>query len=121
MGFDIFTSLLANNWHVMLLFFLIATLYSSVGFGGGSSYLAILALTSIAYTEIRFISLLCNIAVVGGNVFYFQNQKLYHWKKVIPIVLFSVPMAFIGGALRITESFFFILLGCTLLCSAIIM
>lgn len=121
MGFEIFISLLANNWHVMLLFFLIATLYSSVGFGGGSSYLAILALTGIAFTEIRFISLLCNIAVVGGNVFYFQNQKLYNWNKVIPIVLFSVPMAFIGGALRITESFFFMLLGCTLLFSAITM
>ena len=105
----------------MLLFFLIATLYSSVGFGGGSSYIALLALTGIAYTEIRFISLLCNIAVVGGNVFYFQNQKVYNWKKVIPIVLFSVPMAFFGGAIRITENLFFILLGCTLICSAIIM
>ena len=52
------------------LFFLVAVLYSSVGFGGGSSYLAVLALTGIAYTQIRSTALLCNIIVVSGNVIY---------------------------------------------------
>lgn len=121
MDFDIVLNLLINNWYIILLFFLIAALYSSVGFGGGSSYLAILALTGIAYTQIRSISLLCNIVVVGGNVIYFYKQKLYDWNKVIPIALFSVPLAFVGGTIQITESFFFILLGCTLLFTAITM
>jgi hypothetical protein len=110
-----------SNWHVLSLFFLIAILYSSVGFGGGSSYLAVLALTGIAYTQIRSTALLCNIMVVSGNVFLFSQQKIYNWKKVIPLVLFSIPLAFIGGYLKISQAFFFILLGFTLLFAAITM
>lgn len=121
MDLDILMNLLISNWHIILLFFLIAILYSSVGFGGGSSYLAILALTGIAFTQIRAISLLCNIVVVGLNVFYFQRQKLYDWKKVIPMIAFSIPLAFVGGFIQISEHFFFILLGFTLLIAAISM
>ena len=108
-------------WHVISLFFVVAVLYSSVGFGGGSSYLAVLALTGIAYTQIRSTALLCNIMVVTGNVFFFYQQKMYSWKKVGPLVLFSVPMAFLGGYLKISQTFFFILLGLTLFFAAITM
>tara|TARA_R110000787_G_scaffold286157_2_gene403487 strand:+ start:4819 stop:5598 length:780 start_codon:yes stop_codon:yes gene_type:complete len=121
MTLDILSNLFIDNWHIILLFFVIAILYSSVGFGGGSSYLAILAITGIAFTQIRSTSLLCNIVVVTGNVIYFQKAKLYNWKKVLPLILFSVPLAFIGGYLRISQTFFFILLGCTLLFAAITM
>lgn len=110
-----------NNWHLILLFFLVAVLYASVGFGGGSSYLAILTLTGIAFTQIRSTALLCNIMVVTGNVFLFQQQKLYNWKKVTPLILFSIPLAFIGGYLKINQTFFFILLGFTLLFAAVTM
>jgi len=100
---------------------MISVLYSSVGFGGGSSYLAVLALTGIAYTQIRSTSLLCNIMVVTSNVFIFYKLGLYHWKKIAPLVLFSVPFAFIGGYLKINQTFFFILLGCILLFAAVSM
>lgn len=113
--------ILISHWQVILLFLLVAILYSSVGFGGGSSYLAILAISGIAFTQIRSTALLCNIVVVIGNVILFQKRKLYDWKKVIPLVLFSVPLAFIGGYLRISQSLFFILLGFTLLFAAITM
>jgi uncharacterized membrane protein YfcA len=112
---------LQNQWLIISLFFLVAILYSSVGFGGGSSYLAVLAFTGIAYLQIRSTSLLCNIIVVSGNVFFFYKQGLYHWKKIAPLVLFSVPFAFIGGYLKINQTFFFILLGCVLLFAAITM
>ncbi|MDG1039470.1 MAG: sulfite exporter TauE/SafE family protein [Polaribacter sp.] len=112
---------LFNNWFIILLFFTVAILYASVGFGGGSSYLAILALTGLAFTQIRATALLCNIVVVFGNVIYYQKQKKYNYKKVVPLVLFSVPFAFIGGYLKISQSFFFILLGITLLFAAISM
>ncbi|MGB1042340.1 MAG: sulfite exporter TauE/SafE family protein [Tenacibaculum sp.] len=118
---DLFILLFIDNWHIISLFFLIALLYSSVGFGGGSSYLAILALTGLAFPKIRAIALLCNIAVVGGNVILQLQHKNYLWKKVYPLVLFSIPLAFIGGYLRISKSFFFILLGFTLLFAAISM
>ncbi|MGB1169139.1 MAG: sulfite exporter TauE/SafE family protein [Flavobacteriaceae bacterium] len=121
MDIEIITNLIEIYWHVFLLFFLIAILYSSVGFGGGSSYLAILALTGIAFTQIRSISLLCNIAVVSLNVIHYQKQRLYDWKKVIPIIAFSIPLAFIGGFIEINKNIFFILLGLTLFIASLVM
>ncbi|PKH52490.1 hypothetical protein CXF68_18105 [Tenacibaculum sp. Bg11-29] len=118
---DFFLQTLTHNWHIILLFFSVAVLYSSVGFGGGSSYLAILALTGLAFSQIRAISLFCNIVVVTGNVFLYIYHKKYNWKKVIPLVFFSTPFAFLGGYLRINQTFFFILLGITLLFAAITM
>mgnify|MGYP001255791127 FL=1 len=108
-------------WHVILLFFVVAILYAAVGFGGGSSYLAILALTGIAFTQIRATALLCNIVVVSGNVFLFYHQKKLNWKKILPLILFSIPLAYLGGYLKISQQFFFILLGFTLLFAAITM
>lgn len=102
-------------WYIILLFLIVAILYSSVGFGGGSSYLAILALTGMLFTQIRATSLICNIVVVSGNVFLYHQQKKLDWKKIIPLVLLSVPFAFLGGFLKINQQFFFILLGFTLL------
>lgn len=109
---------LLENWHIVLFFFTVAILYAAVGFGGGSSYLAILALTGIAFTQIRATALLCNIVVVLGNVFLFQKEKIFDWEKVIPLVLWSIPLAFVGGFLQIKQTFFFILLGFTLLFAA---
>ena len=108
-------------WHIIVLFFAVAILYSSVGFGGGSSYLAILALTGIIFTQIRTTALLCNIVVVTSNVFLFYQQKKIDWKKVSPLIIASIPLAYLGGFLKISQQFFFILLGCTLLFAAITM
>ncbi len=109
------------NWLIISFFFIIAILYSSVGFGGGSSYLAVLALSSIAYTQIRSTALICNIVVVFSNVLLFHKEKLIDWHKTIPLVLFSVPLAFLGGFLKINQTIFFILLASTLLIAAITM
>jgi len=115
--FEIFIS----NWEIIALFFLIALLYASVGFGGGSSYLAVLALTSLAFTHIRAIALLCNIVVVSGGTYIFIKNNLFDWKKILPLVFMSVPMAFLGGYLKISQTFFFVLLGITLFAAAILM
>ncbi|MCD8440533.1 sulfite exporter TauE/SafE family protein [Tenacibaculum finnmarkense] len=109
------------NWQLLLLFFSIAILYASVGFGGGSSYLAVLVLTGIAYSQIRATSLLCNIVVVFSNVVFFQKEKLIHWKKISPLVFCSVPMAFLGGFIKINQTVFFIILGITLFIASLIM
>jgi uncharacterized membrane protein YfcA len=121
MTYDIIIESLFYNWHIIILFFFVAILYSSVGFGGGSSYLAILALTGIVFTQIRATSLLCNIVVVSGNVYLFHQQKRIDWKKITPLILFSIPLAYLGGYLKINQQFFFILLGFTLLFAAITM
>ncbi|PWG05174.1 sulfite exporter TauE/SafE family protein [Polaribacter aquimarinus] len=121
MNFQIVFDAIIYHWHIILLFFTVAILYSSVGFGGGSSYLAILALTGIVFTQIRATALLCNIVVVSGNVLLFYHQKNLDWKKIIPLVAFSIPFAYVGGYLKISQHFFFILLGVTLLFAAITM
>ena len=113
---------LISNWPVILCFFSIAILYSSVGFGGGSSYLAILALVAtLNYTEIRATSLLCNIVVVSNSFYLYYKKGFYSFYKVLPLVIASIPLAFLGGYLKINETSFFILLGCTLLIASLIM
>ena len=121
MSISLLLETLLSNWEIIVLFFLVAILYSSVGFGGGSSYLAVLALTSLAFIHFRAIALLCNIVVVSGGTLIYIKNKLFDWKKIFPLVLMSVPMAFIGGYLKISQTFFFILLGITLLIAAIFM
>tara|TARA_B110000114_G_scaffold15162_1_gene14671 strand:- start:869 stop:1639 length:771 start_codon:yes stop_codon:yes gene_type:complete len=108
-------------WPVILFFFIVAVLYAAVGFGGGSSYLAILALTGIVFTQIRATALLCNIVVVSSNIFLFYHQKKIDWKKILPLIVLSTPLAYLGGYLKIEQQFFFILLGFTLLFAAITM
>ncbi len=117
---DLYETFLVN-WEFIGLFLLIAILYSSVGFGGGSSYLAVLSLSSLAFVQIRAIALLCNIVVVTGGTYIFIKNKQFNWKKNLPLVSISVPMAFIGGFLKISQSFFFILLGITLFVAAVLM
>jgi len=121
MTIQLLIELFTVHWHIIILFFIVAVLYSSVGFGGGSSYLAILALTTIAFPKIRAIALLCNIVVVTGNVFLYAKSNIYNWKRTLPLTLFSVPLAFLGGFLRINQTFFFIILAITLFIAAIIM
>lgn len=100
-------------------FFVVATLYSSVGLGGGSSYLALLALFLGSFFAIRSIALICNLIVVSGSTYlYFKNghSKL---KDFLPFVLTSIPLAFIGASFRLQEYVFFILLGCSLISSSL--
>jgi len=103
------------------IFFIIAVLYSSAGFGGGSSYLAVLSLSSLPFEEFRMIALLCNIAVVTGSVWIFHKSGLIQLKRILPLVLLSIPFAFIGGRLKLSEDLFFILLAVTLLVAGIMM
>ncbi|CAN5465468.1 sulfite exporter TauE/SafE family protein [soil metagenome] len=97
-------------------FFLIALIYSSVGFGGGSSYLALLALPvfALAFPVIRSAALFCNIIVVAGGIFIFYKEGKLSMKEVWPYLVGSVPLAYIGGLWPIKEHTFFIMLGVTL-------
>ncbi len=102
-----------------LLFAVIATLYASVGFGGGSSYTALLTLYVDEKQLIPVISLSCNIIVVAFGVLRFQLARLYNWRKLLPILLVSAPLAFFGGFIPIKEQLFLTILGASLLLSAI--
>lgn len=116
-----FIEYISTYWDLIGFFFLISVLYASVGFGGGSSYLAVLALTSLAYTEVRAMALICNIVVVSNASYLQYRNNNYDFRKVLPLIIVSVPMAFIGGYLKIEETFFYILLGSTLLLASLFM
>ena len=100
-------------------FFIIASLYSSVGFGGGSSYLALLTLFFAEFYHIRSIALLCNIIVVSGTTYWYFKKGHVRLKEMIPFVIASIPLAFIGASFRLNEKVFFIVLGCALIVSAL--
>ena len=102
-----------------LSFFLVAFLYSSVGFGGGSSYLAILALTFSSFYMIRSTALVCNLVVVSGSCFLFYKSGHLKLRKFLPFVLVSVPLAFMGALFRLKEYIFFSILGVALIFVAI--
>jgi hypothetical protein len=96
-------------------FFLIAMMYASVGFGGGSSYLAILALFAISFTTIRTTALLCNVIVVAAGTYIFYKEGHLNFRKAFPLVISSIPMAYVGGLWPIQQKTFFILLSGSLI------
>lgn len=101
-----------------IFFFLIAIFYSSVGFGGGSSYLALLVLAGIDLFVIRSTALMCNIVVVSSGTYIFYQEGYLNLKRSWPLVIASVPFAFIGGYLPLSASFIYVLLGFSLLIAA---
>jgi uncharacterized membrane protein YfcA len=92
------------------LFLLTATLYSSVGFGGGSTYLALLLIWDVPYLIFPVIALFCNIIVVSGNCFNYIKAGNINLKILIPYLISSIPLAFIGGSLSVEKNFFEVLL-----------
>jgi uncharacterized membrane protein YfcA len=89
-----------------ILFFVTAVLYSSVGFGGGSTYLALLLIWGVPYFIFPLIALSCNIIVVSGNCFNYIRAGNLNLKLLIPYLIGSIPLAFIGGSLPIEKRLF---------------
>ena len=104
-----------------ILFFITAILYSSVGFGGGSTYLALLLIWEIPYYILPVIALGCNIIVVSGNSINYIKAGNLNLKLLTPYLIGSVPMAFIGGTLEIEKNIFEILLFFVLLVSGLLL
>ena len=93
-----------------ILFFVTAILYSSVGFGGGSTYLALLLIWDVPYLIFPVIALSCNIIVVSGNCFNYIKAGNLNLKLLIPYLIGSIPLAYIGGSLPLEKQIFEILL-----------
>ncbi|MDC3125335.1 sulfite exporter TauE/SafE family protein [Candidatus Pelagibacter sp.] len=98
-----------------IFFFITAILYSSVGFGGGSTYLALMLIWGIPFYIFPIIALFCNIIVVSGNSINFIRSGNLNIKLLIPYLTGSIPFAFIGGSIPIEKEFFEILLFITLI------
>ena len=96
--------------NLIILFFITSTIYSSVGFGGGSTYLALLLLWGIPYTVFPVIALSCNIIVVTGNCINYSRAGNLSLKFLAPYLVGSIPLAFFGGSLSLEKGLFEILL-----------
>lgn len=107
--------------YLPLLFFLIALFYAMAGFGGGSSYLAVLALAALPTDEMRATALVCNLIVAGGGVFHFVKAGEMPWRRALPLVLCSVPAAYLGGRIALPREQFLGLLGIVLLLAGLAM
>ena len=93
-------------WALTGLFFLMAVLDSSVGQGGGSGYLAAMALLGVAPENIRLTALTLNIVVAGIGLVKFARAGFFDWRLGLPFVLTSVPASFLGGALSLPSEVF---------------
>jgi uncharacterized membrane protein YfcA len=103
------------------LFALTAALYAMVGFGGGSTYSALLVLAEVDYRLLPSIALLCNLIVVAGGSWRYARAGHLDWRFVAPFVLLSMPMAWLGGRLPIERETFVLLLGLSLLAAGLLM
>lgn len=97
------------------LLFLVAFLYSSVGHGGASGYLALMALFSITPEVMKPTALLLNLFVSFTSFIQFYRGKHFNWKLFLPFAITSVPMAFLGGSMALTDDIYKKILGVLLL------
>ena len=106
---------------LVVLFLVTAILYSSVGFGGGSTYLALLLIWGIPYFVLPVIALSCNIIVVAGNCFNYIRAGNLNFKLLLPYLIGSIPLAYVGGSLPIEKRLFEVLLFIVLATSGILL
>ena len=104
-----------------ILFLVTSILYSSVGFGGGSTYLALLLIWNVPYFIFPIIALSCNIIVVSGNCFNYIKAGNLNLKFLYPYLIGSIPLAYIGGTLPIEKKLFEIILFLVLFTAAILL
>ena len=104
-----------------ILFLVTAILYSSVGFGGGSTYLALLLVWGVPYTIFPIIALSCNIIVVSGNCFNYIKAGNLNLRLLMPYLIGSIPLAYIGGSLSIEKNLFEIFLFFVLLAAGVLL
>lgn len=103
------------------LFLVTALLYATVGFGGGSTYNALLVLGGVDYRAIPTIALVCNVIVVTVASGRFARDGHVHWRRIWPLFTLSVPLAWLGGRIVVPEIAFVGLLAAALLTAGMAM
>ena len=91
-----------------------ALLYASVGYGGGSTYSALLALYGVDYRLLPVIALACNIVVVTGGSIRFARAGITPWRSALVLTAIAAPAAFLGGLVPIGQGLFLTILGAAL-------
>lgn len=101
------------------LFFLVALLYSSVGHGGATGYLALFALFGITNPKIAPIALVLNIFVAGVSFLIFRQSGYFRFGVLLPFVVTSIPFAYLGASLKVSTGIFSIILAILLFLAAL--
>ncbi len=99
---EVFTSI----YFVVALFFIVALIYSSVGLGGGSSYTALMVILGYSTAVIPTVSLVLNLLVTSVGSFNFIRNRHARFDLVVPFLVTSIPMSYLGGALHLPEAVF---------------
>lgn len=113
--------LLGGNFWIVAWFFLAALVYSSAGFGGGSTYTALLVLNDVDHRVLPMLSLACNLLVVSGACLRFATRRQIPWSRSVPLVAGSIPLAWIGGSLPLDREVFVPLLSGTLMVAGVLL
>ena len=101
---------LSSPYVITLLFFTVAFVYSSVGLGGGSSYTALMAILGFSALQIPLVSLILNMLVTAIGSINFIRHKHARWNLILPFLVTSIPMAYLGGALQLAKDTFYLVL-----------
>ena len=99
--------LLVSSYLLAILFFIIAFVYSTVGLGGGSSYTALMAIAGMNYLAIPMISLMLNIFATTVSSYNYIRKGHARWNLILPFVLSSIPMAYLGGSIHVPKIIFY--------------
>lgn len=104
-----------------LAFCVVAFLYASVGFGGGSSYTAILAIAGLSATAIPVVSLTCNLIVASGGTYRFLSKGHFPARRMAPLFILSLPLAYLAGRYKIAPTAYFLILAIALAVAALLL
>lgn len=88
-----------------------AAVYAAVGFGGGSTYNALLVLAGTDYRVVPVVGLACNLIVVAGGTLVYLRSGWLRRDVALPLAIASVPCAWLGGATPVDQATFSLLLG----------
>jgi uncharacterized protein len=104
-----------------VLFFIAALIYASVGFGGGSAYLALLTLWGIPLQTVAVLALVCNVIVVAGGSWHFIRAGHFSAGLTVPFLVASLPAAYLGGRVRLDAEVLQLIMGAALMAAAVAM
>ncbi len=99
--------------------FIVAVLYSSVGHGGASGYLAVMAFLAVAPEVTRPTALVLNLFVASIGAVQFYRAGYFSWALFLPFAAASIPMAFVGGMIHLSTDVYKIVLGVVLMLAAV--
>ena len=106
-------------WKILPLILIVAMLYSSVGHGGASGYLALMSLLGVSTIYMRSSALILNILVSAISFYLFYRNGFFRWRLFYPFAIASVPMAFIGAGITLEPVWYNRILGLFLIFAAL--